>query len=462
MPAPLVELAHALSIFLPFPIDGDWSGGWGITVIFWLAVFSFATALVRAELRFSDVLDRLREFNDDQEVRRGGFATRRDLELVARDIGAEIPGLRDPVLALAENSFETDQGLFSTRSASDFIDPTLLRELVDIPAGPPPQAGRDGRLVGKDSIEDLLDQELSEEEAGPQDRRPAQWGDMVDLLNEPSEEAPAPPPPPKATKKPQVKKLPPIRWDVPDEPPRGRVTPALVAAGPSLLTAFGILGTFIGLVMGLDAGTSGEVTGGVPIDIETLVGGLHVSFRTSVIGLVCSLALTVLSRNLSGRAEREVGRLTRTLDSRLVRATSHEMLAHLYLRQEEATDSLKWLRRELSGEGLQATMEAAIRRQIRPLLKELNETTTSAADATARAVSEAATAATAAAAEVAAGAAAEAAAAAAVASTAARSSPRLVPEPRPALHFNRVDTDDYLAGGEVIDLGTDEPTDEVA
>lgn len=375
MPQPLIELAHALSIFLPFPLDGDWSGGWGITLLFWLGVFGFAAAMFREERRVWDILMRLAAFNDHLEHQRSGsFSSRRELELIARDLGREIPALQGPVLSLAEATFETDQGLFSTRSAEDFIDPLAFREMVDVPPAPIRPETRDGRVVGRDSATDLLDRVHTDELDEPVDSRPRSgWGDMVDLLSEPSEEQPMPPPP--RIERPRKKKKrppPPVVFDVPDPVQRGFITPALVAAGPSLLTAVGILGTFIGLVMGLDAGTSGA-DGGMPIDINTLVGGLHVSFRTSVIGLVASLALTVVSKSVSGRAERELGRLTSTLDAGLVRTTTHELLAHLYIRQDESAEALRWLKRELATDALQQTLEKAIRRQVRPLLVRLHE-----------------------------------------------------------------------------------------
>ncbi len=381
MPQPLVELARALSIFLPFPLDGDWSGGWGITLLFWLGVFAFAAAMLREERRVWRILMRLSAFNDRLEHRRpGGFQSRRELEIVARDLGREVPALQGAVLALAEATFETDQGLFSTSSAEDFIDPLAFRELVDVPPGRTRQETRDGRIVGRDKAADLLDRMDDEDLDEPVDSRPKSgWGDMVDLLDAPEEEQPMPPPPRVAQPSARAHK-PPVIFDLPDPEPRGLITPALVAAGPSLLTAVGILGTFIGLVMGLEAGTSAGGTGEMPIDINTLVGGLHVSFRTSVIGLVASLALTVVSKSISGRAERELGRLSRTLDAGLVRTTTHELLAHLYVRQDEAAEALRWLKRELATDALQQTLEKAIRRQVRPLLVRLHEATAASRD----------------------------------------------------------------------------------
>jgi hypothetical protein len=376
------ELLQALAIFLPFPTDLNFSNGWGITILWWVAVVAFAGTLLREEWRFNELLTRLSAFNDSLESLPGGrWEKKKDLETLAQKAGRAVPGLRDPLMAVADATFETDQGLFGTRPVEDFLPPDGLRMLTDVP----PVGGaarRRGRIVGRDRTGELMMDMDSEEVSEETPRKPEHsWGDMVDLLGQPARDKPTEPekPKPRAIQARQEKDP---GWKLERLHHRSSrfITPALVAAGPGLLTAMGILGTFIGLVMGLENGTSGAAAAAsdVPIDIESLVGGLHVSFRTSVIGLVCSLVLTAVSRNVAGRAEREMGRLLRRLEAGLARATPEELLANLYLRHEESTDALRQLKRDLSSETLQDTFEKALRHQLGPglrMLKELTEKT---------------------------------------------------------------------------------------
>ena len=130
----LKELLQALSIFLPFPTNGDFSNGWGITILFWSGVFAFAVLLLREEWRFNQLLTRLSAFNDALENLPGArWAKKKDLETLAQKAGRAVPGLRDPLMAVADATFETDQGLFSTRPVEDFLPPDGLRMLVDVP-----------------------------------------------------------------------------------------------------------------------------------------------------------------------------------------------------------------------------------------------------------------------------------------------------------------------------------------
>ena len=68
---------------------------------------------------------------------------------------------------------------------------------------------------------------------------------------------------------------------------------------PGLLTSLGILGTFIGLTRGmskLDFSNSAALMSAIP----TLLEGMKYAFETSVAGIVCSLAFSMLNRMAVG------------------------------------------------------------------------------------------------------------------------------------------------------------------
>lgn len=70
---------------------------------------------------------------------------------------------------------------------------------------------------------------------------------------------------------------------------------------PSLLTSFGILGTFIGLMRGV---SSLDITNaGATMDsISKMLGGMSFAYGTSIAGLVCSIIFSILNRSSQNSA----------------------------------------------------------------------------------------------------------------------------------------------------------------
>lgn len=105
------------------------------------------------------------------------------------------------------------------------------------------------------------------------------------------------------------------------------ISGAVVAAAPGLLTALGILGTFIGLIAGLPTEMDSS---NADIAINQLLSGLGVSFWTSVLGLSASMAVTVVSRGVEGHAESAIETFVSRLDARLTRGTTQELLEEIH------------------------------------------------------------------------------------------------------------------------------------
>ena len=72
---------------------------------------------------------------------------------------------------------------------------------------------------------------------------------------------------------------------------------------PSLLTSLGILGTFLGLMIGLSTVNFGSAQGTID-SIETLLTNMKLAFSTSVAGISCSLAFNIVHRMAVGKAMR--------------------------------------------------------------------------------------------------------------------------------------------------------------
>ncbi len=89
---------------------------------------------------------------------------------------------------------------------------------------------------------------------------------------------------------------------------------------PGILTAMGILGTFIGLVIGLgqfDFSNSDRMVSSV----EALVGGLNVAFYTSIYGVTLSIIFNIVYRNVLSGLRMRLNRFYDVFDTALVPAS---------------------------------------------------------------------------------------------------------------------------------------------
>jgi chromosome segregation ATPase len=126
-------------------------------------------------------------------------------------------------------------------------------------------------------------------------------------------------------------------------------------AVPGLLTAIGILGTFVGITIGL--GQIESLGGGDGLDVSNselqidallgeianLVSSLGVSFRTSIWGLLLSMLSTWRLTAAEGAFEKARLRLVTWLNEALERGTEHYLLQDLDTVQTEQLDVLRRL-----------------------------------------------------------------------------------------------------------------------
>ncbi len=84
-------------------------------------------------------------------------------------------------------------------------------------------------------------------------------------------------------------------------------------AAPGMLVGLGLLGTFLGLTIGINdfkAGTPQEVMD----SIQRLLPGMWMAFLTSVLGMVCSIAFTMRYKKVSNRFRKQLLQFTDMLD----------------------------------------------------------------------------------------------------------------------------------------------------
>jgi hypothetical protein len=77
---------------------------------------------------------------------------------------------------------------------------------------------------------------------------------------------------------------------------------ALADLVPGVLVSLGILGTFLGITMGLQ-GLALQDSSAIARAIQTLIGGMSVAFLTSICGIVASIIFNFVNRYVQGRAK---------------------------------------------------------------------------------------------------------------------------------------------------------------
>ena len=95
-----------------------------------------------------------------------------------------------------------------------------------------------------------------------------------------------------------------------------------------LLTAIGILGTFLGIIIGLGqvgAGMNGASSEQMQDVMGQLIQSLGVSFRTSIWGLILSMVTTALMSRAEAKLDSQRLRWVRWLDQAVPRSRMHDL-----------------------------------------------------------------------------------------------------------------------------------------
>jgi hypothetical protein len=138
---------------------------------------------------------------------------------------------------------------------------------------------------------------------------------------------------------------------------RGLTASRLLAAAPSFLVAIGVLGTFVGLTIGLadlEVGSSDveQLKGG----IQTMIAGAAVAFLTSVWGVFYSLGLNLIEKNAERIALARIGQLQHRIDFLYPRIPAEQSLVHIAEHTRESREALQELHERI-GDRLQESIQ---------------------------------------------------------------------------------------------------------
>ncbi|EKT4494133.1 anti-phage defense ZorAB system ZorA [Pseudomonas putida] len=136
----------------------------------------------------------------------------------------------------------------------------------------------------------------------------------------------------------------------------GLTASRLLAAAPSFLVAIGVLGTFVGLTVGLEGlvGSTDEIEA-LKGGINKLISGAAVAFMTSVWGVLFSLLLNFIEKMFERAALQGIQALQHDVDALYPRIPAEQSLVHIAEYGKESKEALQELHERI-GERLQETL----------------------------------------------------------------------------------------------------------
>lgn len=130
----------------------------------------------------------------------------------------------------------------------------------------------------------------------------------------------------------------------------------LLAAAPSFLVAIGVLGTFVGLSLGLaDLHLQGDLEQ-LQKDMEKMISGASTAFSTSIFGVFLSLLVNFGEKSLEHRVRRAVHSLQQKIDFLYPRIPAEQSLVEIADATQSASVSLQELHERI-GDRLQESIE---------------------------------------------------------------------------------------------------------
>lgn len=136
----------------------------------------------------------------------------------------------------------------------------------------------------------------------------------------------------------------------------GLTSSRLLAAAPTFLTAIGVLGTFLGLTLGLkglqiNAGDVETLKDGISV----MINGAAVAFMTSIWGVTLSLLLNLFEKLVEREALTKIRNLQHRIDSLYPRLPAEHSLVQIAASTDESKEALQELHERI-GDRLQETV----------------------------------------------------------------------------------------------------------
>lgn len=144
---------------------------------------------------------------------------------------------------------------------------------------------------------------------------------------------------------------------------RGVTESRLIAAVPGFLTALGVIGTFVGLQLGL-AGI--DFTKGLEnstTQIQNIISGASVAFMTSVWGISSSVWFNFCEKLIEQRLRKNIAGLQERIDNLFPRIRPEQMLVKIEDHGRESRNAMQGLAEKIGNKMQEATLQMADRIQ---------------------------------------------------------------------------------------------------
>ena len=161
----------------------------------------------------------------------------------------------------------------------------------------------------------------------------------------------------------------------------------LLAAVPGFLTALGVIGTFIGLQLGM---AQLNIAGDVSIEemktgVAGVINGAKFAFMTSVWGVALSVLFNVIEKTIERVARRKVADLQERIDTLFPRISAESQLQRIANDSEQSRESLQGLAEKIGEKmqeslleataGIQTGLEASLEKIMAPAINKLVDET---------------------------------------------------------------------------------------
>lgn len=132
---------------------------------------------------------------------------------------------------------------------------------------------------------------------------------------------------------------------------------------PGIFTGIGIIGTFIGLISGLQAFQISEDVGQVRMSLDHLLHGVYEAFLISAAAITIAMIVTFVEKLLLSSLYRRTEDLAQHLDSLFESGAGEEYLSRMVAASEDSASQAKILKDSLVGE-MKIILQELIERQI--------------------------------------------------------------------------------------------------
>ena len=157
----------------------------------------------------------------------------------------------------------------------------------------------------------------------------------------------------------------------------------LLAAVPSFLTAIGVIGTFVGLQLGL---AQLNIASDVSVDemksgIAGVINGAKLAFMTSVWGVILSVGFNIYEKFMSGLARQKITSLQKRIDNLFYSISAESQLQRIADDGKQSRESLQGLAEKIGEKmqeslmnvsaGIQSGLEASLQKIMAPAIDKL-------------------------------------------------------------------------------------------